>query len=166
MRHFNYYQNGGPFPGTCALCGITKELWDTAVEHARGGSFMICTGCVSELAENIGYAPRAPYEATIADKTSEINKLTELLDAVPNLTEGFINGVRSNLTDFVVAVSNSSIRNVESPVQDARGDNSADDKGDKPADVSAEAPVKPSSIKGSASVPAAYGSKRISATHK
>jgi len=166
MRHFGYYPNGGPFPGTCALCGINKELWDTAVEHARGGSFMICTGCISELAENINYGPRAPYEETIAEKNSEINKLTELLDAVPTFTEGFINGVRSNLTDFVLAVSNSGVRNVESPVQDSGRSNAADNEGDKPADVGAKAPVESSSVKGSTSVPATDSSKRNPATRK
>jgi hypothetical protein len=107
MRHFNYYPNGGVSPSTCALCGITRDHWDTGAQHYSGGSFLICTVCVGELAENIGWGPKAPLFEKIENLEAEVEKLTTELQTIPNLIEGFIADVRSNLTDFVLAVSNS-----------------------------------------------------------
>lgn len=107
MRHFNYYPNGGVAPSVCALCGINRDHWDTGAEHYTGGSFLICTGCIGELADNIGWVPKEPVYARIENLEAEVEKLTTELETIPNLIEGFISNVRSNLTDFVLAVSNS-----------------------------------------------------------
>jgi hypothetical protein len=127
---------------------------------------MICTRCVGDLAENIGYALRSPFEATIAEKNNEIDKLTELLDAIPNQTEGLINAIRASVTDFVFAVSDSGNSNVDTPIQDAVENNGADDEGNKPADVSAEAPIESAFVKRPNGVPTTAGSKRTAATNK
>jgi hypothetical protein len=128
MRHFNYYPNGGVAPSVCALCGITRDHWDTGAEHYTGGSFLICTGCVGELAENIGWVPKAPVFEKIENLEAEVEKLTAELQTIPNLIEGFIANVRSNLTDFVLAVSNSHSSSSSKVSESSEGNQPATDK--------------------------------------
>jgi len=149
MRHFNYFPNGGPFPGICALCGIDRDLWQMGFEHFRGGDAMACSRCIGELAENIGWLPKAPLEEAISHRDKRIAELEEQLALVPTFTEELINGVRSSLTDFVFAISNGGHANRNEPIQNADGSIEPDVEGDEPADVSPKALGKPSGIEGS-----------------
>ncbi len=144
MRHFNYFENGGPFPSSCVSCGNNKELFDLGRELLSGGSAQLCKNCATELALFIGYAEEAPMELLVADLHEDINALEEQLDRVPDLVEGLINGIRSSLTDFVFAVSYSSDVHSDSDVQD---DNAPVDGANK--DGEDEGAVNPAPVKSS-----------------
>ena len=157
MRHFNYFPNGGPFPGVCAMCGIDRDLWQMGFEHFRGGDAMACSRCIGELAENIGWLPAQPFRDAIANRDAIIEDLTARLARIPNHTEGLINGVRNLVTDFVFAISNSSDTDSDSPVQGTDGSIEPDVEGDESADISLEAHLESFGIKGPDDVPAAPG---------
>lgn len=105
MRHFNYFENGGPFPSACLSCGNNAKLFDLGREIQGGGMAQLCLTCVSELAEFIGYAEKQPLEAQIASLKSEIVSRETELAKVPTKVEDLINGIRSTVTDFIFAVS-------------------------------------------------------------
>jgi hypothetical protein len=115
MRHFNYFENGGPFPGTCISCGANKHLYDVQGTRVNGGSNLLCRKCVGELALFTGYAEEAPYEEAAAKAMQRITDLEQELSKIPDHVEDLINGIRSRVTDFVFAVSyGDSISNAES----------------------------------------------------
>lgn len=124
MRQFNYFANGGPFPGTCLSCGNNKELFDMGKDQQTGSSYLLCTRCISEIATFTGYILREPAMKEYDHLKAHMLELEEQLKAVPNLIEGLINGIRSNVADFVLAVSSSGDSAVASPVQDDSGDSS------------------------------------------
>lgn len=105
MRHFNYYENGGPFPSACVACGANKRLFGLTRELLAGGEAQICETCVKELAIFIGWADKAPLDEIIETKEAEIGSLSDQLHNVPNKVEELINGIRSSVTDFIFAVS-------------------------------------------------------------
>ena len=160
MRHFNYYPNGGPFPGVCAMCGINRDLWDLGFEHFRGGSAMACTVCVGEVAENFGWGPLQPLNEAIVSRETEIAELRDQLATVPDLTEGFINAVRSNLTDFVFAVSGLSGSSSPKAIQRGVEADGASLENHRSAGVSAEAHSESFGREGSNGVPATPDSNR------
>ena len=122
MRHFHYYENGGPAPSSCMSCGRNNQLFDLGREiPIAGGMAQLCLTCVKELALFIGYAERAPLDAEIAHLKSEIvSRETEIAN-IPNHVEELINGIRSRLTDFIFAVSYSGDTNSNAPIQDNSG---------------------------------------------
>lgn len=106
MRHFNFFENGGPYPATCVGCGNVKELYDLGRELPfQGGAALICINCVRDLSEAIGYVDPTTLEEEL-EELSRLNVSHETsLSRIPKLTEGLIDGIRSQLTDFIFAVS-------------------------------------------------------------
>lgn len=127
MRQFNYFANGGPYPGVCLSCGNNKELYDLGKDPVDGRSFLVCTRCVAEIANFTGYILREPAMREHDHLKKHIKDLETKLDKVPNLVEGLINGVRSSVADFVLAVSSSDDIPSNSAVQDDA------ERGSKPA---------------------------------
>jgi hypothetical protein len=121
MRHFNFFPNGGPFPGSCLSCGANKELFDIQGTNPGGGSNLFCLRCASELAEFIGYAKKEPLLAEIAELQGQVLLRDDQLNKVPNLVDGLINGIRSSVTDFIFAVSYSDNSDKSEPVQSSDG---------------------------------------------
>lgn len=107
MRQFNYFANGGPYPGVCLSCGNNKELYDLGKDQPTGSSYLLCTRCVSEIASFTGYILREPALREHDHQKAHIAELEAQLATVPTLVEGLINGIRSNVADFVLAVSSS-----------------------------------------------------------
>ena len=105
MRHFIYFENGGPFPGTCISCGDNKQLFDVGGTRFDGGNNLICKRCVGELAVFNGYAELAPLEEQIYNLEADIEAHEQELARVPEHVEELINGIRSSVTDFIFAVS-------------------------------------------------------------
>jgi hypothetical protein len=106
MRHFNFFENGGPFPSACLSCGNNTKLFDLGRElQGNGGMAQLCLTCISELAEFTGFAPSAPMVAEIASLKSDIVSRETELAKVPTKVEDLINGIRSSVTDFIFAVS-------------------------------------------------------------
>lgn len=141
MRHFNYFENGGPAPSSCISCGAVKELFEIG-QLFQGGMAQICKKCVHELSVFNDYAPKAPYEGALAEAAGRITGLESDLNKVPNLVDGLINGIRSSVTDFIFAVSYSDDANKPAPVQDDASADSGADKGSKAPVGQRKAPVK------------------------
>lgn len=105
MRHFNYYENGGPFPSACVSCGANKRIFGLTRELLSGGEAQICETCVKELALFIGWADKEPLEAEIDLLKMDVEAHERELAKVPDHVEELINGIRSSVTDFIFAVS-------------------------------------------------------------
>lgn len=105
MRHFNYYENGGPFPSACVACGANKKLFGLTRELLAGGEAQICETCVKELALFIGWADREPLDQEIDFLKMDVEAHERELAKVPDHVEELINGIRSSVTDFIFAVS-------------------------------------------------------------
>jgi hypothetical protein len=120
MRHFNYFENGGPFPSTCISCGNNTKLFDLGRELQGGGMAQLCFTCASELATFIGYAEAAPLKTKITELESEIVSRETELAKVPSKVEDLINGIRSSVTDFIFAVSYSDDDNQHKVVQNSK----------------------------------------------
>lgn len=118
MRQFNYFANGGPFPGVCFSCGNNKELYDLGKDQQTGSSYLLCVRCVSEIANFAGYILREPALKEYDHLKSHNAELERQLKAVPQLTEGLIDGIRNSVANFVLAVSSSGNDSSDSPVQD------------------------------------------------
>ena len=118
MRQFNYFANGGPYPGTCFSCGNNKELFDMGKDQQTGGSYLLCNKCVSEIAAFTDHIKRGPAMKEHDHLKSHIAELEKELKRVPDLVEGLIDGVRSSVADFVLAVSSSSNDSGNLPVSD------------------------------------------------
>jgi len=145
MRHFLYFENGGPFPGTCISCGDNKHLYDIQGTRFDGGNNLVCKKCVGELAVFAGYAELAPLEDDIHNLRAEIETLETQLNRVPTLVEDLINGIRNSVTDFVFAVSYSDsidlAESTEKPELSVEQPSSAVNN----AKRSANPPIKPAS---------------------
>jgi hypothetical protein len=114
MRHFLYFENGGPFPGTCISCGDNKHLFDIQGTRFDGGNNLVCRKCVIELATFIGYVEEEPLREQMYLLEADIEAHERELARIPDHIEELINGIRSSVTDFVFAVSYSdSISNSE-----------------------------------------------------
>lgn len=122
MRQFNYFENGGPYPGSCVVTGDNKKLISLDVQIPNYGNVMLNLRTVEELAHFIGYAPKEPMIAELDHLKAHIRDLESRLNAVPKETENLINGIRSSVADFVLAVSSSSDDNGGVSVQDDSAD--------------------------------------------
>lgn len=131
MRHFIYYENGGPFPGTCLSCGNNKDLYDVGGSRIDGGNNMLCGTCAKELAAFIGYAPEAPLVAEMTSLQNEIVNRDKTIANIPNQVNGLIDGIRNSLADFIFAVSSGDNSNKPAPVQEPEPALSRDDEGVK-----------------------------------
>jgi hypothetical protein len=105
MRHFNYFENGGPYPGTCISCGATKQLFDVGGTRIDGGSNLFCKKCSVELALFLGYVEEQPLLDQMYNLEADIEAHERELARIPDHVEDLINGIRSRVTDFVFAVS-------------------------------------------------------------
>lgn len=121
MRHFNYFENGGPAPSSCLSCGRNNQLFDLGRELQFGGMAQLCSTCVKELAVFIGYAEEAPLREKIYNLECDVEAHEIELAKVPDLVDGLINGIRSSVTDFIFAVSYS-----DSADNSAHAENSAE----------------------------------------
>jgi hypothetical protein len=144
MRHFNYFENGGPAPSSCISCGAVKELFEVG-QLLTGGMAQICLKCVKELATFIGYADKAPLELEIDLLKNDVEAHEIELARVPDKVEGLINGIRSSVTDFIFAVSYGVDADKPAPVQNITSTDSGEHKASKAAAGQRKAPVKPSS---------------------
>lgn len=106
--NFNFFPAGAPFPSTCAICGDNRNLFDLQFETLRVGVALICVSCVQGLAAQIGFVDPSLINEKIEKLTAENENLTKQLEVIPNHIEELINGIRSNVSDFVFAVSDSS----------------------------------------------------------
>lgn len=145
MRQFNYFANGGPYPGTCMSCGNNKELFDLGKDQQTGGSHLLCNRCVSEIAQFTGHILREPAMREHDHLKNHIAELEAQLKSVPTQVEGLINGIRSSVADFVLAVSSSSDDSGSVPVQDGPKGNGKSARPRKAADSNDEAPSEPAS---------------------
>ena len=142
MRHFNYYENGGPFPSACVSCGANKKLFGLTRELLSGGEAQICETCTKELALFIGWADREPLDVEIDILKMDVEAHERELAKVPDHVEELINGIRSSVTDFVFAVSYSDGDDKSEPVQDdAEVSSGVDEHVEAPA-KQRKAPVK------------------------
>lgn len=117
MRHFNYFENGGPTPSSCLSCGGNKKLFDLGRELLQGGMAQLCMNCVKELATFVGYAEKEPLLTQIGILEADVEAHEIELAKVPDLVDGLINGIRNSVTDFIFAVSYSDNSNQPAPVQ-------------------------------------------------
>lgn len=144
MRHFNYFENGGPAPSSCISCGAVKELFEIG-QLFQGGMAQICRKCVHELAVFNGYAPEAPLQLEIDLLKNDIEAHEIELARVPDKVEELINGIRGSVTDFIFAVSYGVDADKSAPVRDIEVSDSGEHKASKAAAGQRKAPSKPAS---------------------
>jgi len=144
MRHFNYFENGGPAPSSCIACGAVKELFEIG-QLLSGGMAQICKKCVHELAEFNGYVPEAPLQEQIDLLKNDIEAHEIELARVPDKVEALINGIRSSVTDFIFAVSYGIDADKPAPIRNIESTDSGEHEASKAATGQRKAPVKSSS---------------------
>lgn len=145
MRQFNYFANGGPFPGTCLSCGNNKELYDLGKDEVTNASHLLCSRCVSEIADFTGHILKEPAMKEFDHLKAHIRELEAQVATVPNLVEELINGVRSSVADFVLAVSSSSDNRRSVSVQDGSEGSRKPSRPRKAADSDNETLSEPAS---------------------
>lgn len=118
MKHYNFFEKGAPFPGTCVGCRSNRNLFDLGSDLLSGGNAMLCLQCVNDLATFTGQTPKQPLLDEIAALKAEIVSRETELKAVPNQVERLIDGIRNNIADFVLTVSSSSSPSSQKPVQE------------------------------------------------
>ena len=141
MRHFNYFENGGPAPSSCISCGAVKELFEVG-QLLTGGMAQICLRCSKELATFIGYVEEAPMLETINLLESDLEAHEIELARVPDRVEGLINGIRSSVTDFIFAVSYGIDADKPAPIQNDSSADAGEHKASKAPTGQRKAPVK------------------------
>lgn len=142
MRHFNYFENGGPAPSQCISCGAVKELFEVG-QLLTGGMAQICLRCSQELAHFIGYVEAAPLKLEIDLLKNDIEAHEIELARVPEKVEGLINGIRSSVTDFIFAVSYGVDADKPAAVQDDTSADAGEHEASSVAAAKRKAPVKP-----------------------
>ena len=142
MRHFNYFENGGPAPSSCISCGAVKELLEIG-QLQFGGMAQVCVKCVKELAVFVGYADEAPLQLEIDNLKNDVEAHEIELARVPDKVEELINGIRCSVTDFIFAVSFGVDADKPAPVQNIASSDSGEHKASKAAAGQRKAPVKP-----------------------
>lgn len=141
MRHFNYFENGGPAPSSCISCGAVKQLFEVG-QLITGGMAQICKKCVHELSVFNGYVEEAPLLETINLLESDLEAHEIELARVPDKVEGLINGIRSSVTDFIFAVSYGIDADKPAPIQDNPEPSGEQHKAGKNATGQRKAPSK------------------------
>lgn len=165
-QNFIYYPNGGPYPGTCAMCGQPKDFWDINIEHRTGGSTLLCTGCISELANAIGFAPAAPMATKVEELETKISELEQQLKKIPTEIEGLIDGIRSRVTDFVLAVSDINHIDSNPPVSGAVKSEPRNEQDYKNPKRQPKTRPEPALNERPTGVPASPSSNHINAGHR
>lgn len=136
-RPFVVFTNGAPFPGTCVGCRSNIELHDLGADLLSGGNAMLCKQCIMDLAAFNGWAPEAPLQARIAELEQEVVSLGANLTKIPNHVEELVNGIRSNVADFILTISGGSDDSSGVPVQKSEGSNAGASKPRKAKSVDA-----------------------------
>lgn len=157
-RHYVVFQNGAPFPGTCVACRSNKELHDLGADLLSGGNAMLCKQCIINLAGFIGWAPEAPLKAEIAELKGEIVSRETELKKIPSQVEELINGIRSNVADFVLTISGGSDDSSSVPVSQPKGSDAGASKSGKAKSSNAKARNEPVVVEGANDVPTAPNS--------
>lgn len=145
MKQFNVFENGAPFPGTCVGCRSNINLYDLGIDLLSGGNAMLCRQCINDLAEFTGQAPKQPLLDEIAALKAEIVSRETELKAVPNLVEELINGIRTTVTNFVLAVSDSSSPSSKNSVSESTPSSAGHSKTVETAERHHKAPKQPTS---------------------
>ena len=87
---------------------------------------MLCKQCVTDLADFIDWAPKAPLEAEIEELKAKLASKETIIKNIPNNIEGLINGIRNSVSDFVLTISGGSDDGSGVPVQEPElGDSGA-----------------------------------------
>lgn len=157
-RHFVVFPNGGPFPGTCVGCRSNIDLHDLGADLLSGGNAMLCKQCALDLAVFNGYAPEAPLLAKIAELEQELASREATISNIPSNVEELINGIRSNVTDFILTISGSGDDSSSVSVPRPKGSNAGNGKSGKAKSSDDKARNEPASVKGTDDVPAAPNS--------
>ena len=117
MANFPFFPDGGaPFPGTCAQCGGGRDLYVMRFDTEFGNA-LLCAACIRMLAEEIDYVDGKGAREVIAQLTEELHVSRETIAKIPNEVETLIDGVRSSVADFVLAISGSGDDSGSVPVQ-------------------------------------------------
>jgi uncharacterized protein YoxC len=111
-----------------------------------------------DLAVFNGYAPEAPLLAKIAELEQDIASREQTINNIPDHVEELINGIRSSVTDFVLAVSSSGDDSSSVPVQRPKGSDAGNGKPGKTKSSNAKARNESVSVEGTDDVPAAPNS--------
>ncbi len=145
MRHFDYFENGGPAPSTCLSCGRNKQLFNLGRDlPVAGGMAQLCIICVKEIAAVVGYEEALPLKLDINDLKSQLAAREAELATVPNHVEELINGIRSSVTDFIFAVSFSDVSNEQEAVSSAPSSTDGADEAGETAPRERKAPKQSS----------------------
>lgn len=142
--HLNFFETGAPGPSTCMKCGDYRKLYDLGVDVWEGAA-LLCVNCIKGMAELVDYVDGAVVYDQISELTNELDVSRETIDRIPNEVETLIDGIRSSVANFVLAISSSGDDSSSVPVQsDVNGpETPANDF--KSAAVNGKAPRKPAS---------------------
>jgi hypothetical protein len=113
---YHFYETSAPLPATCMKCGDYRNLFDLGVDVFDGAA-LLCTKCIATLAEAIKWVDPAELTEENARLTEQLAVSRETINRIPNQVEELINGVRSSVADFVLAVSGGSDDSGSVPVQ-------------------------------------------------
>lgn len=142
--HLNFFETGAPGPSTCMKCGDYRNLFDLGVD-VWDGAALLCQNCIKGMAELVGYVDGETASDLLNALTDELKVSRETNDRIPNEVEALINGVRSSVADFVLAISGSGDDSSSVPVQGDGDSTEAVANDVKPAAGNRKAPSKPAS---------------------
>jgi hypothetical protein len=111
-----------------------------------------------DLAVFNGYAPEAPLQARIAELEQELVSRETVITKIPDHVEELVNGIRSNVADFILTVSGGGNDGSSAPVSSPEGSNAGNGKSGKAKGSNAKARNEPTVVKGTDDVPTAPNS--------
>lgn len=118
MRHFNTFEKGAPFPGTCIVTGDNRNLISLDVQLPDYGAVMINQRTAEDLAHFLGWAPKHPLQQEIEHLRAHIRELEQQVNNVPKETEELVDGIRNSVADFVLRVSSGGNSPSDTPDED------------------------------------------------
>lgn len=157
-RPYVVFQNGAPFPGTCVGCRSNIDLHDLGADLLSGGNAMLCKQCVMDLATFNGWAPEAPLLDKITELEQELASREATISNIPDTVEELINGIRSNVADFILTISGGSDDSSRLSVSSAKSSNAGNGKSGKAKSSNNKARNEPVSVEGTDDVPTAPNS--------
>lgn len=142
--HLNFFETGAPGPSTCMKCGDYRNLFDLGVD-VWDGAALLCKNCIKGMAELVGYVDGDAANDVINQLTESLHVSRETVAKIPNEVETLIDGIRSSVADFVLAISGGGNDSSSVPVQ-GDGDSAEAVANDvKPAAGNRKAPSKSAS---------------------
>lgn len=157
-RPFVVFTNGAPFPGTCVGCRSNVNLHDLGADLHSGGNAMLCKQCITDLATFIDWAPEAPLRAKIAELEQELVSRETVITKIPDQVEELVNGIRSNVADFILTISGGGNDSSSVPVSSPESSNARNGKSGKAKGSNAKARNESAVVKGTDDVPTAPNS--------